>query len=71
MLSVSGKEWVETSINNRIIEKANNENNFTSLVSKLVISRNYSQLKLTQLIMKHFYLIHLIKLMILIEDMQY
>lgn len=46
MLSVSGKEWVETSINNRIIEKANNDNNFTSLVSKLVISRNYSQIEI-------------------------
>ncbi len=46
MLSVSGKDWVETSINNRIIEKVNNDNNFTSLISKLVISRNYSQIEI-------------------------
>ena len=36
MLSVSGKEWVETSINNRIIEKVKIDNNFTSLISKLL-----------------------------------
>ena len=49
MLSVSGKEWVETSINNRIIEKANIDNNFSSLISKLVISRNYSQIEINSI----------------------
>ena len=40
---------METSINNRIIEKANIDNNFSSLISKLVISRNYSQIKINSI----------------------
>ncbi len=41
MISVSGKEWRENKINHNLIEKINQKHNFSKIVSKLVISRNF------------------------------
>ena len=53
MISISGKKWTERNINSRIIEKTSNDNNFTYDLSKLVLSRNYTNTELNYL--KHEY----------------
>ena len=49
MISISGKKWTERNINSRIIEKTSNDNNFTYDLSKLVLSRNYTNTELNYL----------------------
>ena len=53
MISISGKKWTERNINSRIIEKTSIDNNFTYDLSKLVLSRNYTNTELNYL--KHEY----------------
>ncbi len=53
MISISGKKWTERNINDRIIEKTSIDNNFTYDLSKLVLSRNYTNTELNYL--KHEY----------------
>ncbi len=53
MISISGKKWTERSVNNKIIEKISIDNNFTYDLSKLVLSRNYTNTELNYL--KHEY----------------
>ena len=43
MISVSGKKWEEKKINNRLVEKIQIENNFSNILSKLIISRNFDE----------------------------
>ena len=49
MISISGKKWTERNINGRIIEKTSIDNNFTYDLSKLVLSRNYTNTELNYL----------------------
>ena len=49
MISISGKKWTERNINNRIIEKTSIDNNFTYDLSKLVLSRNYTNTEINYL----------------------
>ncbi len=42
MKSVSGKHWEEIFVNNRLIEKVKIDHKFSDLISKLVVSRNFS-----------------------------
>ena len=49
MLSVSGKNWNETSINKRIIEKIKNDNNFSEILSKILISRKFDQIEINSI----------------------
>ena len=42
MISVSGKNWEEISVSNRLIEKLKIDQNFSDILSKLIISRNYT-----------------------------
>ena len=42
MYSISGKNWEELSLNKRLVEKIKIENNFSELVSKLILERNFS-----------------------------
>ncbi len=49
MLSVSGKNWEETRVNKRIIDKVKNDTNFSDLVSKIIISRKFNNLELSSL----------------------
>jgi single-stranded-DNA-specific exonuclease len=41
MISVSGKKWVEKKISKNSIEKIKQDFNFSEIVSKLIISRNF------------------------------
>ena len=43
MLSVSGKNWEETNINKRVLEKIKIDNNFSEIISKLILSRNFTK----------------------------
>ena len=42
MISVSGKNWEEISINKRLVEKIKIDHNFSEIISKLIVERNYS-----------------------------
>ena len=46
MISVSGNHWEETKINRRIIEKLNNDLNYSETISKLIVSRKFSQIEI-------------------------
>ena len=41
MISVSGKKWIEKKINKNTIEKIKQDFNFSEILSKLIISRNF------------------------------
>ena len=43
MYSFSGKNWEETSLNKRVLEKIKVDNNYSELVSKLVLSRGFQK----------------------------
>ena len=43
MISVSGKNWEEFTFNKRIIDKIKIENNFSDVVAKIILSRNFDQ----------------------------
>ncbi len=49
MLSVSGKNWEEIKVGNRVLEKLKNEKNFSELVSKIIISNNFDDLEINSL----------------------
>ena len=49
MLSVSGKNWKETSVNKRIIEKVKIDINLSEIQSKILISRNFTQSEINSL----------------------
>ncbi len=49
MISVSGQNWEELIINKRIIEKFKIENNFSEIVSKIIISRNFDKTEIFSL----------------------
>ena len=42
MISVSGKYWEEVSVNKRLVDKVKIDCNFSDLISKLIINRNFS-----------------------------
>tara|TARA_B110000003_G_scaffold267145_1_gene295030 strand:+ start:422 stop:2131 length:1710 start_codon:yes stop_codon:yes gene_type:complete len=41
MISVSGKKWIEQKVNKNLVEKVQQDYNFNSIVSKLIVSKNY------------------------------
>ena len=43
MISVSNKKWSERKIEQNLIEKCSQDNNFSNILSKLIISRNFSK----------------------------
>ena len=43
MISVSGREWKEEKVSKRLVEKIEQEYNFSKIVSKLVVSRKFSK----------------------------
>ena len=49
MLSVSGKNWEEIKVSRRILDKLKNDNNFSELVSKIIISNNFDELEINTL----------------------
>lgn len=46
MISVSGKDWEEIKTNKRNLEKIKIENNFSEIVSKIVIDRNFDEFEI-------------------------
>ena len=42
MISVSNKEWSERKINTNLVDKLSQDNNFSQILSKLIISRNFN-----------------------------
>ena len=42
MISVSDKEWRERKLNNNLINKCSQDNNFSQILSKLVIARKFN-----------------------------
>ena len=42
MISISKKDWSEKKINQRLIDKISQDNNFSSFLSKLITSRNFN-----------------------------
>ena len=43
MISVSGRKWQEKKVNNKRVEKIQQDYNFSKIVSKLVVSRNFNE----------------------------
>ena len=42
MISVSNKEWRERKLDNNLINKCSQDNNFSQILSKLVVSRKFN-----------------------------
>jgi len=42
MISVSKKDWSEKKVNQRLIDKISQDNNFSSFLSKLILSRKFN-----------------------------
>ena len=49
MISVSGKKWEEKKINKNLIEKLKQDYNFTDVLSKLIVSRKFTQTELSSI----------------------
>ena len=43
MISVSGKNWDETIINKRLVDKIRYEEDFSEIISKIIISRKFDK----------------------------
>ncbi len=43
MISVSGRKWKEEKVNKKIVEKIEQEYNFSKIISKLIVSRNFDK----------------------------
>ena len=55
MLSVSGKNWEETKVNNRILDKLKIEKNFSEIVSKIITIPTGPNICFSRLIMPIIY----------------
>ena len=49
MISVSGRNWIQKKTNINLIEKLKQDYNFSEIVSRLVISRNFDQIELSSI----------------------
>ena len=43
MISISGRKWLEKKVNKNTVEKLRQENNFSKILSRLIISRNFDK----------------------------
>ena len=43
MISVSGKKWKEKKINKNLLEKIQQDYNFSRILSQLIVSRNFDK----------------------------
>ena len=43
MISVSGRKWIEKKVNKKLVEKLQQQNNFSSIVSQLIVTRNFDE----------------------------
>jgi single-stranded-DNA-specific exonuclease len=49
MISVSGKKWIEQTVDKRLVEKIKQDHNFSEIVSKLIVSRNYDDVEINNI----------------------
>ena len=49
MNSISGKKWLESKIHTNILEKIKQDFNFSEIISKIIISRNFDEKELSKL----------------------
>ena len=49
MISVSGKKWEEQSVNKKLVEKIKQDYNFSEILSKLIVSRNYDDIEINNI----------------------
>ena len=49
MISVSGKKWIEQSVNKKIVEKVKQDHNFSEIISKLIVSRSYDDIEINNI----------------------
>ena len=52
MISVSNKEWSERKFSTNLVDKLSQDNNFSQILSKLIISRNFNDEEIHSI--KHF-----------------
>jgi len=43
MISVSGRKWQEIKVDNKLVEKFQQDHNFSKIVSQLIVSRNFDK----------------------------
>ena len=43
MISISGRKWEEINVNKKLVEKIHQEYNFSKILSKLIVSRNFDK----------------------------
>ena len=43
MISVSGRKWEEKKVNPKFVEKVQQEHNFSKILSRLIVSRNFDE----------------------------
>ena len=48
MISVSSKKWKEKKVNIKLIEKIQQEYNFSRIISQLIVSRNFDEYEIHQ-----------------------
>ena len=49
MLSVSGKYWEEINVSKRIVDKVKNDNNFSEIISKIIVSKKFDKEELNSI----------------------
>ena len=49
MISVSGKKWIEQSVNKKLVEKIKQDYNFSEIISKIIVSRNYDDVEINDI----------------------
>ena len=52
MISVSNKKWIENKVNKNLIDKLKQDFNFSEILSKLIVSRNYDITEINNIICK-------------------
>ena len=43
MISVSGRTWQEIKVDDRIVEKIQQDHNFSQILSQLIVSRKFNE----------------------------
>ena len=49
MLSISGKYWEEINVSKRIVDKVKNDNNFSEIISKIIVSKKFDKEELNSI----------------------
>ena len=52
MISVSGKTWIQQKVNKNLVEKFKQDYNFNEHLSQLIVSRNFDESEINDIIYK-------------------